>query len=358
MATTIKSLTELKRALQPGAVVTMTANKAHPDDARIGEPRTVVRADDNKVTLRRARPDGSHVTSDLPWPEANKIRFTQDGFTIVGVTYRIDKRAGMSGASPKSDKPASPKSDKPASPKSDKPASPPASDNPLGLGLVLVGAAAMAIAVFLPLVEPINTFRRVGENTLIQHGGWMLIALALGIAASGYRASRGTRTWWLPVLLCGIAAALLVFTAADKSTRTLYPVGPDGNPITTQPGMVADLGIAIYVAGAGVAAAFIGSLMLRRSAKQRVPADASDGRGLAAAKKCPDCAETVLSDARVCKHCGYRFAPNAPAAQQELAPGTFTKVRCHHCQHVQMVPISLSTFVCEECNAKLKRHTG
>lgn len=78
----------------------------------------------------------------------------------------------------------------------------------------------------------------------------------------------------------------------------------------------------------------------------------------AATKKCPDCAKTVLSDARVCKHCGYRFAPSAPAAQHELAPGKFTKVRCHHCQHVQMVPRSLSTFVCEECNAKLKRHTG
>ena len=28
-------------------------------------------------------------------------------------------------------------------------------------------------------------------------------------------------------------------------------------------------------------------------------------------KKCPDCAETVLSDAKVCKHCRYRFAPAA-----------------------------------------------
>lgn len=36
----------------------------------------------------------------------------------------------------------------------------------------------------------------------------------------------------------------------------------------------------------------------------------------AATKKCPDCAETVLADARVCQHCGYRFAPapETPAA--------------------------------------------
>ena len=29
-------------------------------------------------------------------------------------------------------------------------------------------------------------------------------------------------------------------------------------------------------------------------------------------KKCPDCAETILTDAKVCKHCGYRFSQNTP----------------------------------------------
>jgi ribosomal protein S27E len=77
-----------------------------------------------------------------------------------------------------------------------------------------------------------------------------------------------------------------------------------------------------------------------------------------ATKKCPDCAETVLSDARVCKHCGYRFGPSAPNAPQELAPpGKSTKVKCHQCQHVQVVPISQETFACEICNTKLKRRT-
>jgi Superinfection immunity protein len=77
-----------------------------------------------------------------------------------------------------------------------------------------------------------------------------------------------------------------------------------------------------------------------------------------ATKKCPDCAETVLADARACKHCRYRFAPSAPHARQELAPLKSAKVRCHHCQHVQMAPLGLSTFVCEQCNTKLKRRTG
>ena len=77
-----------------------------------------------------------------------------------------------------------------------------------------------------------------------------------------------------------------------------------------------------------------------------------------ATKKCPDCAETVLSDAHVCKYCGHHFAPSAPDTPQKRPPGKSTKLKCHHCQHVQMVPTSLSTFSCEQCNTKLRRRTG
>lgn len=38
--------------------------------------------------------------------------------------------------------------------------------------------------------------------------------------------------------------------------------------------------------------------------------------------------------------------------------GKSAKVRCHHCQHVQTVPVSLPTFECEQCKAKLKRNVG
>jgi hypothetical protein len=77
-----------------------------------------------------------------------------------------------------------------------------ASDNPLALGLIIVGAVALAISTFLPLVEPTGTFRTVEHNTLIQRGGWMVIALAFGIAASGYRVSQGRWTArWIPIAL-------------------------------------------------------------------------------------------------------------------------------------------------------------
>jgi hypothetical protein len=193
-----------------------------------------------------------------------------------------------------------------------------ASENPLGLGLVVVGAAALAISVFLPLVQPVSALRMVEDNTLIQHGGWVLLGGALGIVGSGYRASRGRgrpNERWTLIVVCVIAAGLVVLKANDKGLRTLYPVGPGGAVDTTQPGVVASLGIAIYVAGAGVAAAFMGALTFFQSAK--------DSGSKAATKKCPDCAEAVLADARVCKHCGYRFAlagggkaPSKPTTNQ------------------------------------------
>jgi len=194
------------------------------------------------------------------------------------------------------------------------------SGNPLGLGLVIVGAAALAISTFLPLVEPVSALRMVEHNSLIQHGGWPLIALALGIAASGYRASRGKPIEILvPLVLCTIGAVLLIGDATDTGMRTLYPVQLNGTVDTSQPGTVASLGIAIYVAGAGIAAAFIGSLLIPQGAKQRGPDTLVAPAKTSATKRCPDCAETILLRAKVCKHCGYRFAP-APSSKPATKP--------------------------------------
>lgn len=128
--------------------------------------------------------------------------------------------------------------------------------NPLALGLIIVGSLATAVAAFLPFDEPVG-FHRIEDNTLMQNGnGWILVALALAIAATGYRVSQSqSNQWWLPLIWCVIAGIFVIWAGNDTDLRTLYPVGADGSVDTSQPGVVAKLGIAIYLAGAGVAAA-------------------------------------------------------------------------------------------------------
>jgi hypothetical protein len=231
--------------------------------------------------------------------------------------------------------------------------------NPLALGMILVGAATMTLATFLPLDEPTGLFRMVRDNTLIQSGGWLLIAVAIGIAAAGFRASQKPGQWVAPVVLCVLAAGGVTLWFLDTSMRTLYPIGADGTPDTSQPGTVAALGIALYVAGAGVAIALVGSLMLRQSAHGD-PDSLEAAWSAAPTKKCTDCAETILADAKVCKHCGYRFAVIAPSGPQvpsapEPAVRQRVSVKCFKCQHSQSVPAEQQTFTCEQCGAKLKR---
>jgi hypothetical protein len=50
--------------------------------------------------------------------------------------------------------------------------------------------------------------------------------------------------------------------------------------------------------------------------------------------------------------------PTTSGAPQTEAREKSTKVRCLHCQHLQTVPVSQPTFVCEQCNAHLKRRTA
>lgn len=107
--------------------------------------------------------------------------------------------------------------------------------------------------------------------------------------------------------------------------------------------------------------------MPSRVADSRTPNALDRGAVKAQTKECPDCAESILAAAKVCKHCGYRFAdtmsPGNPLKEsgprkktETTTPiGKSSKVVCHKCQHVQAVLQSETTFTCEECGARLKR---
>ena len=144
------------------------------------------------------------------------------------------------------------------------------SANVLGLWLILVGAAALAISVFLPLAQSAGGLPIVGNNTLFQEIGWKVFFLPLFLVSSGYHASQGKPgARWFLISLCAISAVGIALLGSDKGLRTLYPLGP-GGAVDTQPGVVTSLDIAIYVAAAGVVVAFIGALTFSRSTGKEV----------------------------------------------------------------------------------------
>jgi hypothetical protein len=179
--------------------------------------------------------------------------------------------------------------------------------SPVAAGTAAVGGVLLALASFLPLDQPSGAFARVQSNTLIQHGYWWVLIGAAAIVLAALRAfTTGKRSETTSVLVLGvIAAVLVIYAAQDTSLRTLYPIGASGEPEVSAPGTVVPLGIAIYVAGAGVLLALIGGWTMRQTAAA-VPAVEPE-----ATTRCPECAETILAAARVCKHCGHRLEPAA-----------------------------------------------
>lgn len=175
--------------------------------------------------------------------------------------------------------------------------------SPVASGTAAVGGVLLALASFLPLDEPSGAFARVQSNTLIQHGYWWVLIGGAAIMLAALRAfTTGKHSETTSVLVLGvIAAALVIYAAQDTSLRTLYPIGVGGEPETSATGTVVPLGIAIYIAGAGVLLTLLGGWTMRQTATV-VPAVEPE-----ATTRCPECAETILAAAHVCKHCGHRL---------------------------------------------------
>lgn len=87
----------------------------------------------------------------------------------------------------------------------------PADVTPLSFGIVLVGAAVMLIAIFLPQFET-SSFARIEKNSLIQNGdGWWFIGLAVLAAGTAYRAYRNQRQSFAAVALGAIGIGLAIY---------------------------------------------------------------------------------------------------------------------------------------------------
>lgn len=178
--------------------------------------------------------------------------------------------------------------------------------NPLALGLILAGAAVMVVSLFLPLADS-STFIRVANNRMLQHAeSWGIAVLAVIAAATGYRAFKSKRLTWGPII-CGLwALGMAIYMG--KSDSLLQVCATSGGFGACEK---AGAGLGIYAAGLGGALAAVGGFFLR-SAKPisegvAASSEAPSDEGMKATKTCPECAETVLAAAKVCKHCSYRF---------------------------------------------------
>ena len=191
--------------------------------------------------------------------------------------------------------------------------------NPVGVGLAVAGSCAAILSIFLPLVQTPG-FAGVASNSLIQNEGAgtgislrivLLAVIAMGLTYRYYRRGRGS--WG--VIVCGVLLVVGAFVDANNDEiTTLYLLDDNGELLGEGDSWIARLGIALYVTGVGGALTAVGGVLMMRDG-ERVASGADDGAAWsgapdgasAATKTCPDCAETVLAAANVCKHCGYRF---------------------------------------------------
>lgn len=186
--------------------------------------------------------------------------------------------------------------------------------NPLGCVLAAAGAAAVIVSAFLPAYQSSQpTLLGIQSNTFIQQDdktGWVLVVLGVAVLVAAYRSySAHIRVWSVLVLgLLALAAAIRLGTHPPD----LYQIGLDGTPNLSNP-ITSSAGIAVYVLAAGGLLATIGGRVMRESRSASAPSPSQspsvEKTPATATKRCPDCAETVLAAAQVCKHCRYRFDP-------------------------------------------------
>jgi hypothetical protein len=166
-----------------------------------------------------------------------------------------------------------------------------------GMGLALAAAILAVVSIFLPALES-SSFSHIEKNTLIQSGtGYLVAGCAVGIAGAVYRVYNERKTTWAVFILGAVILAAAIYAGTGSRTELHSVVSLGGRSLTVN----GSPGVGLYAAGAaGVLALFAGWVL----AGQGASSFEAEGQKT---KVCPDCAETVLDAARVCKHCGHEF---------------------------------------------------
>lgn len=190
----------------------------------------------------------------------------------------------------------------------DEPPEAPKSPNPIGAALILLGALLVLIGAFVPVhsygAVPIQ------KNSFVAGGEWWVVAIAvlMGVSGSYLLIGASAKGIWAVMIpsFGAIAIGIYAQTARFQRLETILNVGPGSGGsllsvsrsyVTGTPAVGTYLvlvGGALGVLGTGLFVGFWRPLGLPAYTRR--------------VKHCPDCAEAVLADARVCKHCGHRFA--------------------------------------------------
>ncbi|MGN6275144.1 MAG: zinc ribbon domain-containing protein [Solirubrobacterales bacterium] len=166
------------------------------------------------------------------------------------------------------------------------------------MALATIAAALAVVSVFLPALET-SAFSSIAKNTLIQGGGgWLVLGCAVGILGAVYRAYSTSTTTWAVFVLGLVILGVAIYSGTGDRTKLESIANPFLHKSVTVNGSPA---VGIYAAGAaGILAMFAGFILAGNSVSSYQGVERRT-------KACPDCAETVLEAARVCKHCGHRF---------------------------------------------------
>jgi hypothetical protein len=126
---------------------------------------------------------------------------------------------------------------------------------------VLVRAAVMLIAVFLPQFES-GSFAGVEKSSLIQNGdGWWFIALAVLAAGTAYRVYRNQRQSFAAVGFGGIGIGCAIYYGTSHSQRELCSAVSSFASHCS----LATPGFGIYAAGVGGLLTLIGGWQIFRT---------------------------------------------------------------------------------------------
>jgi cbb3-type cytochrome oxidase subunit 3 len=181
----------------------------------------------------------------------------------------------------------------------------PAAEVEPNVGALILAAVAAGLAVvsaFLPALES-SAFSVIEKNTLIQSGGgFLILGCAVGIFGAAYRVYQQRTTSWAVFILGVIILGTAIYSGTGSRTKleSVLSVGGQSLSVKGSPA------VGLYAAGAAGLMAMFAGVMLAGHVVSSFDAGSSKPT-----KTCPDCAETVLDAARVCKHCGHQFA--APA---------------------------------------------